>query len=74
MNAQVNNPEMKGQIASEVFTYGESGRYSTYAVHTRFSDVCWFTSDSQIICPLTGLPEIIRQETSFEKALVSYAN
>lgn len=67
--AQANDKSKAGQRASKSVLYGDFSRYSTFAVHTRFDDVQWFTADVENRDPKTGLPAIIRQAATFEEAL-----
>lgn len=64
-----NKPSLKGQLASKKVLHGENNRYATFAVHTRLEAVQWVTADALRMDDKTGLPEIIRQTTTFEEAL-----
>jgi hypothetical protein len=64
-----NNPSLKGQLASKKVLHGENSRFATFAVHTRFDAVQWFTADALRPDDKTGLPEIVRQSATFEEAL-----
>jgi len=53
---------LRGQLACTPILFGEFSRYSLYAVHVRIGDrVMWMVSDAETTCPLTGLPEVVRQ-------------
>ena len=67
-----NEPLKKGALASKRVFFGPFSRFCVYAVHTRFSDVCWFVRDSERIDEL-GMPEVIRQEPTFELAIAGIA-
>jgi len=73
MNApesQKNDPSKAGQKASKVLTHGKFNRYATYAMHTRFQNVTWITSDAEQKDEHNeNLPKIIRQSDSFEDAV-----
>ena len=58
-----NNNDHAGRIASDKVTFGPWHRYSVFAVHTRFDKVTWLVEDVE------GIPEIIRQEDTFEQAV-----
>ena len=64
-----NTPNLAGQYASKQILFGESSRYAVYAVHTRFESVCWVVVDAESSDSKNFLPEIIRQESSFDKAI-----
>jgi len=64
-----NNPAFAGQLAGPAFFHGEFHRYKVYPVHTRFESVSWFVSDAETIDELTGLPAIIRQESTLTEAI-----
>lgn len=64
-----NNPQLAGTLASKKLLHGEYSRFATFAIHTRFDSVQWLTADAFVIDPITMLPEIIRQEQSFEAAI-----
>jgi len=68
-NAKPNDPTKAGKKASRVVTFGDFSRFGVYAVHTRFDAVQWFVADANVEDPTTGLPEIIRQTATFEKAV-----
>ena len=64
-----NNPSLKGQFASKKVLHGENNRFATFAVHTRFDAVQWFTADALRLDDKTGLPEIVRHSATFEDAI-----
>lgn len=66
--AQNNNPENAGALASPKLYFGAFGRYCVYAVHTRFDSVSWFVADAETYDDL-GLATVIRQEPTFEAAV-----
>lgn len=65
-----NNPAIAGALASQKILFGQFKRYAVYAVHTRFDAVQWFVDDAEKREPLTNLPETIRQNNDFEKAII----
>ena len=70
-----NNVRFAGSSASRPVMYGpEFGgapRYETIAVHTRFDQVQWFTYDRATPDHINpAWPAVIRQEDTFEAALV----
>ena len=67
--ASPNNPERAGQRASRKVLFGEFNRYAVWAVHTRFDRVCWMVADAQVIDPVTGGPDIIRQADTQAEAV-----
>ena len=64
-----NRPEHAGRQASDKVLFGEHSRYAVYAVHTRFDAVSWFVADAWQSDDETGMPGIIRQESSFQAAI-----
>ena len=68
-SATANNPSLKGQLASKKILHGDNSRFATFAVHTRFDAVQWFTADALRPDDKTGLPEIIRQCNTFEEVV-----
>jgi hypothetical protein len=62
-----NNPNLRGQHASNSLLFGEHDRYAVYAIHTRFDSVQWFVADAMVND--NGLPEIIRQDNDFDNAV-----
>lgn len=68
MTNPVNNPELRGQIAGEIETFGAGDRFALYPVHTRFDAVCWFAVDREEIDDL-GLPMVLAQQATRREAL-----
>ena len=66
--ARRNDPARAGKRASKAVLWGGSSRYATYAVHTRFEAIQWFTQDAEQTDPVTGLPKVVRQADTFEAA------
>lgn len=66
---QQNDPNQAGTLASKKHLHGEGSRYATYAVHTRFDAVQWFTADAYQMDEKTQLPAIIRQSATFDEAI-----
>jgi hypothetical protein len=73
MNApkvEKNNPAKKGQPASSAVIHGQFRQYSTFAMHTRFDRVQWFTTDvEQKDQNNPELPRVIRQCDTFDDAV-----
>lgn len=73
LKVQSNDPARAGQIASKVSYFGEFGRYSVYAVHTRFDAVQWFVTDAEGVTDEQvrhrEMPPVIRQESTYEAAV-----
>lgn len=65
----VNNPSLKGQLASRKRLFGPWSRYAVAAVHTRFDHVVWMVWDSETIDPETDLIDVIRIADTEEKAV-----
>ena len=68
-SSYANDPSRKGQLAARKQLFGDCSRYAVAPVHTRFDAVQWFVWDAEIICPDTGLPEVIRQAETLTEAL-----
>lgn len=68
LTATANDPARRGQKASPVLSFGPRGRFSVYAIHTRFDDVQWFVTDSNLTYG-DGRPFVIRQEPCFDSAI-----
>jgi hypothetical protein len=66
---ETNDPSRAGQFASQKVLHGDHNRFATYAVHTRFDGLAWFTTDAERIDPYTNEPAIILQTACFEGAL-----
>lgn len=64
-----NNPAYAGFDASKRVYFGEYGRYSAFAIHTRFDSVQWLVADAESPEPRTGIPSIVRQCETFEDAV-----
>ena len=64
-----NNPNLAGQRANKKELFGQFNRYAVYAIHTRFNCVEWIVTDAEKMDELTGLPSIIRQADTREKAI-----
>ena len=65
-----NQPRFAGRLASAKTLFGPASRFAVFAVHSRFDGpVEWFVADAERIDPLTNLPQIIRQSSSFEGAI-----
>lgn len=64
-----NNPDRKGELAQRKRLFGDCSRYAVAPVHTRFDAVEWFVWDAERIDPVTGRPEIIRQEATLADAM-----
>lgn len=70
LSVDSNDNALRGKLACKPILFGESSRYSLYAVHVRIGDrVMWMVSDAETTCPLTGLPEVIRQGWTPKEAL-----
>ena len=68
-----NNPNLAGLPAGTKAMFGPFHRYAVYPVHTRFGAVQWFVEDAELTDELTGLPSIIRQESTREAAMEGLA-
>jgi hypothetical protein len=58
-----------GQMAARRKFLFDGNRYALFPVHSRFGAIEWFVADAESLDPVTGLPEIIRQEPTAEKAV-----
>ena len=68
--AEQNDTQRAGQRASRSRVSGEFSRFATFAVHTRFEAVQWFTTDAETLDAL-GMPSVIRQAASFGEAVAT---
>lgn len=51
--------------------YRQGNRYCCYAVWTRFGEPEWIVRDADVIDPITGASQIIRQSPSFLEAIIN---
>lgn len=63
------DPSKRGQIAAPKVLFGEFSRYAIAPIHTRFGDVVWFVWDAEKELDDTHMADVIRQESSFVKAV-----
>jgi len=66
-----NNPNQKGSLAGRKVLFGDCSRYAVAPIHTRFDAVEWFVWDADSV-DANGLPEVIRQEPTFEAAVAGF--
>jgi len=64
-----NNPKLAGQLAAKKELFGGHSRFAIAPIHTRFDAVEWFVWDAEKIDPVTGGPDVIRQEQTKAEAL-----
>lgn len=64
-----NDPSKRGQPAARKIIFGELSRYAIAPIYTRFGDVVWFVWDAEKSLDDTHMADVIRQESSFEKAV-----
>jgi len=65
-----NDSAKRGQLAAPKVLFGECSRYAVAPIHTRFSTIVWFVWDAEHEYSSLKAAEIIRQENSFEEAVV----
>jgi hypothetical protein len=61
-----NDATRKGQPAGKKFLFGPHKRYAVQPLHSRFGEITWFVWDAEV----AGEPEVIRQEPSFDAAVL----
>jgi len=66
----INDSSKRGELAAPKVLFGEYSRYAIAPIHTRFGSIVWFVWDAETAYDGLNAAEVIRQENSFEEAVV----
>ena len=64
-----NDPSKAGALAGRKVLFGDYSRFAVAPVHTRSDAVEWFVWDAYVTDEVTGLPAVVRQESTREAAV-----
>ena len=66
----INDSSKRGELAAPKVLFGECSRFAVAPIHTRFGSIVWFVWDAEHEFSTLKAAEVIRQENSFEEAVV----